>query len=76
MLQKIRSIISRELSIRPERISPDKTLREDLNMDRADLLSVITGLEDACSITIDYNRLDSFETVADLDSYVTAVLSS
>lgn len=76
MLQKIRSIISRELSIRPERISPDKTLREDLNMDRADLLSVITGLEDACSITIDYNRLDSFETVADLDSYVTAVLGS
>lgn len=76
MLQKIRSIISRELSIRPERISPEKTLREDLNMDRADLLSVITGLEDACSITIDYNRLDSFETVADLDSYVTAVLGS
>lgn len=76
MLQKIRSIISRELSIRPERISPEKTLREDLNMDRADLLSVITGLEDSCSITIDYNRLDSFETVADLDSYVTAVLGS
>lgn len=76
MLQKVRSIISRELSIRPERISPDKTLRHDLNMDRADLLSVITGLEDACCITIDYNRLDSFETVADLDSYVSAVLGS
>lgn len=76
MLSKVKSIISRELSIRPERIASENTLREDLDMDRADLLSVVTDLEDEYSIVIDYNKLDSIRTVADLDEYVLNMINS
>ena len=76
MLSKVKSIISRELSIRPERIASENTLREDLDMDRADLLSVVTDLEDEYSIVIDYNNLDSIRTVADLDEYVLNMINS
>lgn len=75
MLSKVKNIISRELSIRPERISSENTLREDLDMDRADLLSVVTDLEDEYSIVIDYNKLESIRTVDDLDKYVLGMIN-
>lgn len=74
MLSKVKNIISKELSIRPDRISSENKLREDLDMDRADLLSVVTDLEDEYSIVIDYSKLDSIRTVDDLDKYVLGMI--
>ncbi|MCF0245315.1 MAG: hypothetical protein HUJ55_00625 [Ileibacterium sp.] len=70
MLQRTIDIISRELSIHPNKVQRDSRIVDDLNVDRADLLSIVTDLEDEYDIIIDYNRLNDFITVNDLETYV------
>ena len=70
MLQRTIDIISRELSIHPNKVQRDSRIVDDLNVDRADLLSIVTDFEDEYDIITDYNRLNDFITVNDLETYV------
>lgn len=69
MLNKIIHIISNVLSINPGSLHKDIKIRE-LDIDRKDLLTVVTDIEDTYDIIIDYSRLGTFETLGDLESYV------
>ncbi len=70
MLKNIREIISKELAIHPSKINETSRMVDDLNVDRADMLNIVTELEDEFDIIIDYSKLDSFVTIQDLDNYV------
>ncbi len=70
MLKNLREIISKELAIHPSKIDDTTRMVDDLDVDRADMLNIVTELEDEYDIIIDYGRLDSFVTVQDLDNYV------
>lgn len=69
MLKKLVDIIHDELSINPKHITPESRI-EDLNIDRKDLLCVVTDLEDEYDIIIDYGKLGDFVTINDLEAYV------
>lgn len=70
MLKKIVNIISREICMNPEKIKDSTRIVDDLDLDRADMLNIVTDLEDEFDIIIDYGKLDSFVTVQDLEEYV------
>ncbi|MCF0260331.1 MAG: acyl carrier protein [Erysipelotrichaceae bacterium] len=70
MFQKTIDIISKELSIHPNKVQRNSRIVDDLDVDRADLLTIVTELEDEYDIIIDYNRLGDFVTVGDLQTYV------
>lgn len=70
MLKKIVNIISREICLNPEKIKDSTRIVDDLDLDRADMLNIVTDLEDEFDIIIDYGKLDSFVTVQDLEEYV------
>ncbi|OLU37764.1 hypothetical protein BO224_00455 [Erysipelotrichaceae bacterium NYU-BL-E8] len=70
MLKSLKEIISRELAIHPSKIDEGSRMIDDLNVDRADMLNIVTDLEDEFDIIIDYGKLDSFVTVQDLEHYV------
>lgn len=70
MLKSLKEIISRELAIHPSKIDEGSRMIDDLNVDRADMLNIVTDLEDEFDIIINYGKLDSFVTVQDLEHYV------
>lgn len=70
MLKSLKEIISRELAIHPSKIDEGSRMIDDLNVDRANMLNIVTDLEDEFDIIIDYGKLDSFVTVQDLEHYV------
>lgn len=70
MLKKVIDIISKEIAVKPEKLREDTSIKTELNIDRADLLNIVTDLEDEYDIIIDYGKLDSFDTILDLNEYV------
>lgn len=70
MLKKTIEIIGKVVGVRPETITEKSRLQQDLNMDRTDMFSILTDLEDEYSIVIDYNLAGTLETVEDLESIV------
>lgn len=66
-MKKIIEIISTILGVNEHQINEHSFLANDLNLDRSDLIQVITGLEDEYDIIIDYANLDRMQTVSDLN---------
>lgn len=70
MLKKTIEIVGKVIGVRPETITEKSRLQQDLNMDRTDMFSILTDLEDEYSIVIDYNLASTLKTVEDLESIV------
>ena len=69
------SLISKALGMKVNQIHPESDIHRDLNMDRRDIIDVVTGLEDKYDIIIDYSLLDDINTVEDLEQCVEEILS-
>lgn len=71
MFEKIRSIISEQLSIDDvDTITLDTSLTEDLEADSLDAVEVIMALEDEFGIEIPDEEAENFKTIGDICNFI------
>ena len=71
MFEKIRSIISEQLSIDDvDTITLDTSLTEDLESDSLDAVEVIMALEDEFGIEIPDEEAEHFKTIGDICKFI------
>ena len=71
MFEKIRSIISEQLSIDDvDTITLDTSLTEDLEADSLDSVEVIMALEDEFGIEIPDEEAEHFKTIGDICKFI------
>lgn len=71
MFEKIRSIISEQLSIDDvDTITLDTSLTEDLEADSLDAVEVIMALEDEFGIEIPDEEAENFKCIGDICKYI------
>ena len=71
MFEKIRSIISEQLSIDDvDTITLDTSLTEDLEADSLDAVEVIMALEDEIGIEIPDEEAEHFKTICDICKFI------
>ena len=71
MFEKIRSIISEQLSIDDiDSITLDTSLTEDLEADSLDAVEVIMALEDEFGIEIPDEEAEHFKTIGDICKFI------
>lgn len=70
MLEKMQELIAEQLGVNPEEVTPEKSLKDDLNADSLDLFELVTNLEDTYSIEIPSEDLEQMITVQDVIDYL------
>ncbi len=70
MFEKVQSILAKQLRLDPSRITPESLIKKDLGADSLDILQLLMRIEDQYGIVIPDQALASFETVADVVSYL------
>ena len=71
MFEKIKSIISEQLSIDDvDTITLDTSLTEDLEADSLDAVEVIMALEDEFGIEIPDAEAENFKTIGDICKFI------
>ena len=71
MFEKIRTIISEQLSIDDvDSITLDTSLAEDLEADSLDAVEVIMALEDEFGIEIPDEEAENFKTIGDICKFI------
>ena len=71
MFEKIRSIITEQLSIDDvDTITLDTSLTEDLEADSLDAVEVIMALEDEFGIEIPDEEAEHFKTIGDICKFI------
>ena len=70
MLEKMQELIAEQLGVDESDVTPEKSLKDDLNADSLDLFELITNLEDDYEIEIPTEDLEKMVTVQDVLSYL------
>jgi acyl carrier protein len=68
--QKIREIISEQLSVAPEKVTPEASFIDDLGADSLDTVELVMALEEAFDIEIPDEAAEKMERVKDAISYL------
>ena len=68
--KKVREIISAQLSIDPEKVSPDKHVADDLGADLVDLVEIMMTLEDKFGVAISEDEAEDLTTVAKIIDFL------
>ena len=66
----MKEMIADQLGIDAEEVTPEQSLKEDLNADSLDLFELVTNLEDEYEIEIPAEDLESMVTVQDVLDYL------
>ena len=70
MFEKVRDIISYQLDVDADVITPETDIAEDLGADSLDVVELLTSLEDEFSIVIPQDAVQEIKTVGDLADYL------
>jgi acyl carrier protein len=70
MFEKVQTILAKQLRLDPTRITPQSLIKKDLGAGSLDILQLLMRIEDQYGIVIPDQALASFETVADVVSYL------
>ncbi len=65
-LELLKEIISNQLDIDPEDVTPEKSLQNDLNCDSLDLVEIVMALEEELGVSVpdeDFEDLEQNVTV-------------
>ena len=69
MLEKLVKVLSEQLMVDSEKITPDTRVKEDLGADSLDILQIVMTFEEEYGIAIPDDDLAGFETVGDILAY-------
>ena len=70
MFEEVKTILSRQLRVAPERVTMDAQIKKDLGADSVDILQLLMRLEDDYGIVIPDETLAKFETVGDVVNFL------
>jgi len=68
--EKVIGIVSEQLQIPKEEISPDKSFVDDLKADSLDVVELVMEFEDVFKITIPDEDYEKIKTVGDAVKYI------
>jgi acyl carrier protein len=68
--EKVILMLARQLNKKPEIVTADKRIKEDLGADSLDIVDLIMNIEDAFGITVPDEAAETIKTVGELASYV------
>ena len=69
-LEKVREIVVEQLSIEPEKVTPEATFTDDLGADSLDIVQMIMELEQAFDMHISDEEAEKFTTVGSVVEYI------
>ena len=69
-LEKVRDIISKQLSVKPENVKDDSNIAEDLGADSLDLVEILMALEDEFGISIPDEAIPQIKTIKDVVAFI------
>ena len=72
ILEKVRSIVSEQLSVDAGEVKPDSNFQNDLGADSLDTVELVMALEEAFDIEIPDEAAEGIETVGDAIKYIEA----
>ncbi|MCL2190254.1 MAG: acyl carrier protein [Defluviitaleaceae bacterium] len=73
--EKIRDVISEQMGVSKEKITPETSFKDDLNADSLDLFQVITDLEEIFGMQFTTEDAENIKTVGDAAEYVKKALA-
>lgn len=76
VLEKVRDIIQDVIDIEREKITPEASLRDDLNADSLASVEIVMALEDEFDIEIDEQMARSLATVGELVAAIETMRSA
>ncbi len=68
--EKIKSIISEQLGVKPEEVTPEASFIDDLGADSLDTVELIMALEEEFNVEIPDEDAEKMRTVGDAIKYV------
>ncbi len=69
-LEKVRNIISEQLSVKVEDIRNDSNIAEELGADSLDLVEILMSLEDEFGISIPDEAIPEIKTIKDVVNFI------
>ena len=69
-LEKVRDIIAKQLSVKPEEIKDSSNIAEELGADSLDLVEILMSLEDEFGISIPDEAIPEIKTIKDVVSFI------
>ncbi len=70
VLEKIKEIVSEQLDVAPEEVTPEASFVDDLGADSLDLTELIMAMEDEFGLEIDDEEAQQLRTVKEVIDYV------
>ena len=70
MFDRIKEILSEELGIDKEEITPDANLRKNLGISSVEFVDVAMTIEEEFNVSLDEDKLRAAKTVGDLVKYL------
>ena len=70
MFEEVKTILSRQLRVSPDKVTLDAHIKRDLHADSLDILQLLMRLEDDYGVVIPDQALAKFETVGDVVTYL------
>ncbi len=72
----VKQVISKELEVEEEKITPESRIQEDLGADSLDVMNITMRLEDEFNLRIPDEDLTKISTVQDIVDYIQSHLQS
>ena len=69
-LEKVRDIIAKQLSVKPETVTDTSNIAEDLGADSLDLVEILMSLEDEFGISIPDEAIPQIKTIKDVVAFI------
>jgi acyl carrier protein len=70
MLDKLKELISDQLNVDADSVTPDAKFKEDLEADSLDLFELVMALEEEYGVEIPSEDLENILTVQDIITYL------
>jgi len=75
IVARVNQTLVEEFEISTDRITPEKRLREDLDLDSLDAVDMIAALEQGLKIRVDEEEARKIRTVGDIYDFVEKMVS-
>lgn len=72
VFDEVKKIIVSELNCKPEQVTLDVNLKDDLGADSIDAVQIVMDIEDTFGITVDEDNAQSMLTVKNIVEYIEA----
>ena len=70
IFEKLKEMACEQLDVKPEKVTLQSRLKEDLKADSASVMMLVMDVENEFGITIDDDAIETVKTVGDLVKYI------